>query len=236
MKRSYISVLLCFVISSFILFALPIGLFSQEDQIRNKNLLSSNQITDLQIFLLTDNTSYSKGDEIHFIVEFINRGNSPFRIMIDSTFVGTNIECKDPDGNVCAYNGGYNSWSPKAGVYTGRTYLLKPKEKMNIKMDALVYDNYQLIFSNLFDQKGSNGYQDFKKNNNLLSAFPDKYICAGRIISLLKPNKYKFTYVYEATENDKYWRFAGAKTPQEASVDLLWLGKATSNTVEILIK
>jgi hypothetical protein len=107
---------------------------------------------------------------------------------------------------------------------------------MHIKMDALVYDNYRLIFSNLFDQKGGNGYQDFKKNKNLPSDFPDKYICAGRIISLLKPNKYKFIYLYETNESDKYWRFAGAQTPKEASLDLLWLGKATSNTVEILIK
>ena len=113
---------------------------------------------------------------------------------------------------------------------------LKPNDKINIKMDALIYDHYQLIFSNLFDRKGSNNYEKFKKNKKLPSSFPDKYLCAGRIFSLLKPNKYRLTYIYETINADKHWKFSAAKTPQETSLDLLWIGKATSRPIEISIQ
>ena len=219
-----------------ILFAIPIESFSQKDLPRATRTPSSS-VNNLQIELLTDKTSFSIGDEIHFEVIFFNRGNSPFRILIDSTFIGSNIECTDIQGKMYSYVGGYNTWSPKTGVYTGRTYLLKAKEKMSIKMDAFIDNNYQLIFSNMFDRKGSNDYQELRKRIHLPPDFPDKYISAGRIFPLLKPNRYRFTYVYEATETDKHWKtFAAAQTPQEASVDLLWIGRATSNTVEILIQ
>lgn len=236
MKHSYTLSILCCIFFSGILIASPIESYAQKDQPINTTLKSSSQISSLQISLLTDKTSYSIGDEIHFEVVFLNRGNSPFRILIDDTFIGENIQCTDMQGNKYSYEGGYHSWSPKAGLFTGRTYFLKPNDKINIKMDALVYDNYQLIFSNLFDRKGSNNYEEFKKNKKLPSSFPDKYLCAGRIFSLLKPNKYRLTYIYETINADKHWKFFAAKTPQETSLDLLWIGKATSNPIEISIQ
>ncbi|MFZ0450053.1 MAG: hypothetical protein WAL98_12495 [Desulfatiglandaceae bacterium] len=236
MKHSYALPILCCIFFSGILIASPIESYAQKDQPIITALRSSSQASSLQISLLTDKTSYSIGDEIHLEVVFFNRGNSPLRILIDDTFVGGNIQCTDMEEKNYSYEGGYRSWSPKAGLFTGRTYFLKPSDKINIKMDALVYDNYKLIFSNLFDRKGSNNYKEFKKNKKLPSGFPDKYICAGRIFSLLKPNKYRLTYIYETTNADKHWKFSAAKTPQETSLDLLWIGKATSNTIEISIQ
>ena len=225
--RHRISILYC-------IFSLSL-LFAQEAPPTRTSLSSSNQADDLQISLLTDRKSYSIGDEIHFKIAFSNSGNSPFRILIDDTFIGDHIEFRDLQGNKYPYEGGYNSWSPKAGVFVGRTYLLNPNSKMVIKMDALVYDNYRLIFSNLFDKKGSNNYQELRKRNELPPSFPDKYICAGRIIPLLKAGKYRLTYIYTTSNADKHWKFS-TKIPQESSLDLLWIGKATSNTIEISIQ
>jgi hypothetical protein len=197
---------------------------------------TKNAATDLYITLRTDKTSYSIGDEIHFMVEFFNRSSSSFRILIDDTFIGSNIECTDTHGNKHTYDGGFNSWSPKAGVYTGRTYLIEPNKKLVIKMDALVYVGYKLILSNLFERTGNSEYQELKKQNNLPSGFPDKYISAGRIFPLHKADKYRFCYIYEAGKSDKDWQFTGTRTPRETSTDLLWIGKTISNTVEIVIK
>jgi hypothetical protein len=236
MKHGYALSILCCIIFLGILIASPVESYAQKDQTINTALGSSSQVGSLQISLLTDKTSYSIGDEIHLEVVFFNRGKSPLRILIDDTFVGGNIQFTDMEGKKYSYEGGYSTWSPKAGLFTGRTYFLKPDDKISIKMDALVYDDYKLIFSNLFDRKGSDNYKEFKKNKKLPSSFPDKYICAGRIFSLLKPNKYRLTYIYETTEADKHWRFSAAKTPQETSLDLLWIGKAASNPIEISIQ
>ncbi len=227
--------LCCFVLSALV-FISPVAYISQE-ALAVTPPASSNPADTLQITLATDKTMYAVGDEIHFEVVFSNTGDAPFRILIDSVFIGSRIDCADLQGKKCAFEGGYLSWSPKVNVYTGRTYLLKPGEKMTIRMDALVYDNYTLIFSNLFDRRGSSGYQDFKKRINLPPDFPDKYLSAGWIFRLLEPGTYRFAYVYETAELDKHWRsFSGARTPEEASVDLLLIGKVTSNTIELLIK
>ena len=198
--------------------------------------ISQSTAKDLQISLTTDKATYSKGDEIHFTIDLKNVSSHPLRVLIDNEFVGSNIECSDNDGNRYAYEGGYNSWSPKAGIYTGRTHLIQPNSKMEFKLDALLFDNYSLIFSNQFDRKGSNNFQQLKSRNNLPSNFPDKYISAGRIYKLPKAGKYHFTYVYQATESDKNWKFAGAKTPQRATTDLLWVGRTASNTIELSLK
>lgn len=236
MKRDNIPLLVCRLVSSAVLFAALVACFPQK-ALTDTPPASSNLADNLRITLVTDKTTYSVGDEIHFEAVLSNVGDATFRILVDSVFIGSHIECRDLQNGECVYEGGYNSWSPKVNIYTGRTYLMKPNEKMNIKMDALVYDNYKLIFSNLFERKGSSGYQEFKKRINLPPDFPDKYLSAGRIVALRKPGTYKFAYVYETTESDKHWRrFAGARTPEEASVDLLLIGKATSNTVELSIK
>ena len=198
--------------------------------------INQNTSKDLQISLITDKDTYSKGDEIHFTIDLKNVSSHPLRVLIDSVFVGSNFGCSDNEGNRYPYEGGYNSWSPKVGIFTGRTYLIQPNSKMEIKLDALLFGNYDLIFSNQFDRKGSNHFKDLKSSNHLPENFPDKYICAGRIFKLQNAGKYRFTYVYQATENDKNWKFAEAKTPQEASTDFLWIGKAASNTIELIIK
>jgi hypothetical protein len=236
MKRAHILLILCFLVSPAILFSPPASCFAQEAAADTPPAFT-NPAGDLRIVLLTDKTTYSVGDEIHFEAVLYNTGDTPFRILIDRVFIGSNIECTDLLGKKYFYDRGYDSWSPKVNVHTGRTYLLKPDEKMHIKMDALVYDNYKLIFSNLFDRSGSSGYRQFKERINLPPDFPDKYLSAGRIFPLLKPGTYRFAYVYETTEHDKNWQtFAGARTPEEASVDLLLIGKVTSNTIELHIK
>ena len=197
----------------------------------------SNQSTskDLQISLKTDKDTYSIGDEIHFTIDFENVSIHPLSVLIDNEFVGSNIECSDHDGNRYTYEGGYNTWSPKMGIFTGGTHLIQPNSQMEIKLDALLFDNYELIFSNRFDRKGSDNFQDLKRINNLPGNFPDKYICAGRIFKLPNAGKYRFTYVYQATENDKNWRFA-KETSQEESMDFLWIGRSESNTIELFFK
>jgi hypothetical protein len=236
MKRNNILLTACLLVFSAIVFVSLVACCSQK-ALTDTPSASSDPADNLRITLATDKTTYSVGDEIHFEAVLSNTGDAPFRILIDSVFIGSNIERTDLQGDEYSYDGGYSSWSPKVNVYTGRTYLLKPNEKMNIKMDALVDDHYKLIFSNLFDRKGSSGYQEFKKRINLPPDFPDKYLSPGRIIPLRKPGTYRFTYVYETAESDKHWRtFAGARTPQEASVDSLLIGNVRSNTVELSIK
>lgn len=202
---------------------------------RSPENINQSTLNDLKISLKTDKDTYSIGDEIHFTIEFKNASSKPLRVLIDDEFVGSNIECSDNDGNIYTYEGGYKTWSPKVGVFIGETHLIQPNNRMEIKLDALVYDHYNLIFSNQFDRKGSNEFQNIKSDNDLPENFPDKYICAGRIFKLTNSGKYRFTYVYQATENDKNWRFTGA-TNREVSMDFLWIGRAASNTIELLLK
>jgi len=235
MKRDNTLHIVCRLVSSTILVVALVACFPQKAQ-TDTPPASSNPASNLRIALETDKTTYSVGDEIHFEVVLSNVGEVPFRILMDNVFIGSRMECMDAQGKRCVYEGGYNSWSPKVNIYTGRTYLLKPRDKMNVKMDALIYDDYTLIFSNLFDRKGNSGHQEFKKRINLPPDFPDKYLSAGRIIPLHKPGAYRFAYLYETAESDKHWRtFAGARTPEEASVDALLIGKVVSNTIELRI-
>ena len=67
------------------------------------------------------------------------------------------------------------------------------------------------------------------------AGFPVKYICAGRIIPLGKAGRFRLTYVYETTPADKDWTFT-AKDPDASSVDLLWIGRASSEPVELSIQ
>ncbi len=208
---------------------------AQKNHPINKTLPVSNLVNGLHISLLTDKASYVKGEEIHFEAIFYNAGKLPFRILIDDTFVGDNIQCTDMQGSEYSFEGGYLTWSPKADLFTGRTYLLNPKDTITIKMDALISDNYRLIFSGSSGFLGSIDYEKIKKNKQLSPTLPDKYLCAGRIFLLQKPNKFRFTYLYETTNADKHWKFLPWRPPEETSLDLLWIGKAASNTIEISI-
>ena len=234
MKDISMAFLFCIILCSIIMMT---NQCKSGDPNNNKPPENIDQSTseDLQISLMTDKDTYSIGDEIHFTIVFKNVSSNPLRVLIDDEFVGSNIECSDDDGNIYAYEGGYNTWSPKVGVFTGGTHLIQPKSSMEIKLDVLVYDHYDLIFSNKFERKGSSNFQNIKSDNNLPENFPDKYICAGRIFKLPDAGKYRFTYVYQATENDKNWRFTG-ETNRDFSMDFLWIGSAASNTIALLIK
>ena len=105
MKHSYTLSILYYIFFLGIQIASPIESCAQKDQPINTTLTSSSQISSLQISLLTDKTSYSIGDEIHFEVVFFNRGNLPFRILINDTFIGENIQCADMHGNIYSYEG-----------------------------------------------------------------------------------------------------------------------------------
>ena len=215
----------CRVFAWCLLFAACAGLFE----------LSAGETEGLRISLVTDKASYAIGDEIHFEITFENDGDSAFRILVDDTFVGEHIQFADMEGNTYPYEGGYSTWSPKAGVFVGRTYLLQPGDKLVIRMDALVYDDYRVIFSNLFDRSGTDNFQELKKRNGLPSDFPDKYVCAGRIIPLGNAGTFRLTYIYETTLADKDWTFT-TKDPDASSVDLLWIGWASSESVDISIQ
>lgn len=234
MKNDYALLKLCWLVSLVMLFAFPLACFSQ------KNLpktfpTSSDSAGNLQISLATDKATYSIGDEIHFEVVFTNRGKKPFRVLVHRTLEVT-LECTDETGARCACKAGYGYQKLllKPGAFLGKALLLKPGEKKTVRMDALIDGKYQLIFGNMSDKKIITDYQKVKEEKNLPADFPDKYISDGKIYPLLKPGVHRFTYVYETAEADKHWwSFTDARTSEEASVDLLWIGKVTSNAVEI---
>jgi len=195
----------------------------------------SGQGGDLHVLMTADREAFRPGEEIHFLVQAVNRGSNPLRILYDSVFVGRTIKCTAADGESCPNEGGYATWSPKVGEFTGRTYLLQPGESQSFKMDALVDDRRQLIFSSSGESRESGSNLELKKKFDLPIDFPDKYISAGAIIRLAGPGKYRLAFVYSASEQDRQWHFAGAATPAEAAVDLLWIGTAVSDPVEIEI-
>lgn len=190
----------------------------------------------LGIQLQADKKAYRQKDEIHFQITYLNQGKKPLRFLVDDEFVGSNFQCKSQAGDTIAFNGGYSTWSPKAGVFIGRPHLLQPGEKKVFAVDALVDQRYDLVFSNEFKRHGTDGFTQLRARMKLPADYPDKYISAGRIFPAGKPGKYVFQCRYQGTERDKYWRFTGAKTPEEASVEHLWIGEAVSNVVEIEIK
>jgi hypothetical protein len=200
---------------------------------------SSNPAGGLRISLATDKAIYARGDEIHFEVVFFNAGQAPFRILLNTFDWSSGIACTDAMGEPCAQSSGFCKilFKLKPGAYLGKTRLLKPNEKVAVQVDALLDGKYQMIFGEMSGRKGPCDYQALKREENLPADFPDKYISVGKIWPLLKPGKYRFAYVYETTEADtKWWSFSGARTPEEASVDLLWIGKAASNPIELLLE
>lgn len=190
----------------------------------------------LVIQLQADKKAYRQKDEIHFHITYLNQGQKPLRFLVDDAFAGSDFQCKTQAGDAIAFNGGYSTWSPKVGVFTGRPHLLQPGEKKVFAVDALVDHRYDLVFSNEFKRHGTDGFKPLRARMKLPADYPDKYISAGRIFPAGKPGKYMFQCRYQGTEHDKYWRFTGAKTPEEVSVEHLWIGEAVSNVVEIEIR
>jgi hypothetical protein len=190
----------------------------------------------LVIQLQADQVKYKKKEEIHFQIIYMNQGKNPLRILVDDTFVGNNFQCKSKAGEEIEPNPGYNTWSPKAGVFTGHPHLLQPGEKKVFAVDVLVDHNYNLVFSNQFTRSGTADFTEFKTQMKLPVDYPDKYISAGKIFPTGRPGKYLFQCSYHGTEQDKYWSFIGTLTPEDASVEHLWIGQTASNIVEIEIK
>ena len=50
---------------------------------------------------------------------------------------------------------------------------MQPDNKREIKLDALLFDNYHLIFSNQFKRTTATYFQNLKSSNNLPENFPD---------------------------------------------------------------
>ncbi|NNF98051.1 MAG: hypothetical protein HKM93_01610 [Desulfobacteraceae bacterium] len=191
-------------------------------------------VPDLVITLKADKRIYDRNEEIHWLVEYANRGDKPIRILVDEVFIGSNFSCLDSSGNIIPVSGGYNTWSPKAGHFTGRTYLLASGKVLALKIDALVDDKYDMVCAEMNSRGEGTDFQDFKKRLNLPPDYPDKYISAGRRLSLDKPGDFSFQWVYKAGERDKEWIFSGA--PDESSVENLWFGQTSSNIVELTIR
>lgn len=190
----------------------------------------------LEVRLRTDKESYGRGEEIHWLVEYVNKGSVPLSVLVDEEFVGGNIRCITGQGAPVEAEGGYKSWSPKAGVFTGKPYLIAPGETLTLRLDSLVDFQRDLVFRHPGPTEANAGDPEFKKRLGLPDDYPAAYLSAGRRFRIAKPGVFDFRWVYEAGENDKLWRFAAAQTPEEASVDDLWQGKAESNSLRLEIR
>jgi hypothetical protein len=190
----------------------------------------------LEIRLRTDKESYRQGEEIHWLVEYVNKGNAPLRVLVDEEFVGSNILCLTGLGEPIAAEAGYKSWSPKAGVFTGKTQRIGPGETLTLRLDSLVDFQYDLVFRHPGPSPESPDDQTFIKRLGLPDDYPTAYLSAGRKFRIKQPGGFAFRWVYETGENDKLWRFAAARSPDESSIDDLWLGKAESNSLRLEIR
>jgi hypothetical protein len=190
----------------------------------------------LEVRLKTDKESYRQGEEIHWLVEYVNKSDASFRVLVDETFAGTGLVCSTEAGEPVEAEGGYKSWSPKAGVFTGRTRLIDPGETLTLRLDSLADFQRDLVFRYPGPTEANAGDSEFKKRLGLPDDYPAAYLSAGRRLPVGKPGVFVFRWVYEAGENDKRWTFAAAQTPEEASVDRLWLGKAESNNLRLEIR
>jgi hypothetical protein len=190
----------------------------------------------LEVRLKTDKESYRQGEEIHWLVEYVNKSDASFRVLVDETFAGTGLVCSTEAGEPVEAEGGYKSWSPKAGVFTGRTRLIDPGETLTLRLDSLADFQRDLVFRYPGPTEANAGDSEFKKRLGLPDDYPAAYLSAGRRLPVGKPGVFVFRWVYEAGENDKRWTFAAAQTPEEASVDRLWLGKAESNSLRLEIR
>lgn len=208
---------------------------SKGDPVADKDpeAVAAGRASSLQVILKTDKESYRQGDEIHWEVVYVNNGDVPVRILVDDEFSGSNMRCSTEKGDPVGYEAGYKSWSPKTGVFTGKPHLIDPGGTLTVRIDSLVDFQYDLVFRNPSQGPGSADDQALKKQIGLPEDYPDKYLAAGRRFRMGQPGIYHFRWVYEAGENDKQWRFAGARTPEEASVEHLWLGTAESGGLRL---
>jgi hypothetical protein len=189
----------------------------------------------LEVRLKTDKESYRQGEEIHWLVEYVNTGNAPLRVLVDETFAGSSLVCSTEGGEPVEPEGGYKSWSPKVGVFTGKTHLIGPGETLTLRLDSLVDFQRDLVFRYPGPTEANAGDSEFKKRLGLPDDYPAAYLSAGRRFRIGKPGVFDFRWVYEAGENDKRWTFAAARSPEESSIEHLWLGKAESNSLRLEI-
>ncbi len=211
---------------------------SKGDAPADKDLdaVAAGRTDSLQIMLKADKAIYHRGDEIHWEVVYVNNGDVPVRILVDDEFVGGNLRCSNEKGDPIGYEGGHMSWSPKTGVFTGKPHLIEPGGALTVRIDSLVDFRYDLVFRNPALAPGNADNQALKTQLGLPEDYPDEYLAAGRRFRVGRPGICDFRWVYEAGENDKRWRFAGARTPEEASVEHLWLGAAESGGVRLEIR
>ena len=203
---------------------------------KDPEAIAGDRANSLQVILKSDKESYRQGEEIHWEVVYVNNGDVPVRILVDDEFAGVSMSCSTEKGDPVAYEAGYKSWSPKAGVFTGKPRLIDPGGTLSLRINSLVDFQYDLVFRNPAQGPASAEDQALKKQFGLPENYPDQYLAAGRRFRIGQPGIYHFRWIYEAGENDKRWRFAGAQTAEEASVEHLWLGTAESNGLRLEIR
>ena len=146
------------------------------------------------------------------------------------------IRCTDEKGDPVGFEGGYLSWSPKVGVFTGRPHLIAPGGTLTIELDSLVDFQYDLVFRSPGWEPQTTDEKALKRSLGLPDDYPAVYLSAGRRFRLGRPGLYDFRWVYRAEDNDKLWKFTGAHPPEEASVEDLWLGEAGSDSLRLEIR
>jgi hypothetical protein len=191
---------------------------------------------DLRVTLAADRDSLQPGEEIRLTAEFANRGNKPFRILEDTCFAGNELEMTDSHGKPVAARAGFTSFSPKTGLFLGRTRLLGPGEKMIIALHAYLDAQGRLVFA--FPEAGENlaGRIPDKSSLGLPVDYPDKYIGCGKIFLVEKPGSFAISWRYQKAESDRHWRFPKDVPAADRSLENLWTGTVVSNTVIVTLR
>ena len=187
---------------------------------------------DLQIALAVSPKSAGPGQEIELRVTYRNVGDTAYRLLEDTTFVGSELVVQRAGGEQIDYEGGYLTFSPKQGVFPGRTFLLEAGAERTLVLPAWVDGRYRLLFTNTPEAELGIGPSELKTRLGAPAELPARYVSAGRIFPVGQAGPVTLRFRYERGERDREW-IINAGSAEESSLDDLWIGRAESNPVEL---
>lgn len=191
-------------------------------------------VNGLQIKLSADKADVTVGEEIHFEVTFINHSAQMFRIFTPSMFLGDEFAIQDAAGHEIPREGGFIFFSPKRGVFMGTTQIIRPAGSFERALEAWIDPRYRLVFGGRERTEPLNA--EARTRLGVPDEYPDKYISTGRIFALPKPGRYRMTFHYEKTDDDRNWRIDSDPDKNRALLSDIWTGRVNSNTVTIHVR
>jgi hypothetical protein len=187
----------------------------------------------LQVRLSADRSVVRAGQEIRFSIDLVNEGTKPFRILEPTAFVGEEMVIRPRSGAPVAFEGGYLTWSPKAGTFPGRTILLATGARHTIRWDAYLDSQHRLLFSDDLEARNID-FAAIRAEKKVPADIPDKYVGDGRVFALGGPGTVRIHFRYARSEHDREWRVAAGPS-EDSSTDGLWLGEARSNQIQLVV-